>query len=221
LRVHGLIQFQTRAVFRSRRRRSNLKPLFLAAFTPTTNPEVSLDTTLVSRLLQKDVNAFEQLYDRHSRAIYGLVVRILQHAGIAEEVVQDVFLQLWRNAAQYDSSRGPFVPWLFTLARNRALDALRLKSERQRRREDQTEELPPVVSAPEYEKQLDEERRAEKVRALMASLNPQQKKAIELAYFEGLNRTEIAAALKEPLGTVKSWIRNGLLRLKEGLQVTS
>jgi len=195
--------------------------LFLAAFTPTTNPEVSLDTTLVSRLLQKDVNAFEQLYDRHSRAIYGLVVRILQHAGIAEEVVQDVFLQLWRNAAQYDSSRGPFVPWLFTLARNRALDALRLKSERQRRREDQTEELPPVVSAPEYEKQLDEERRAEKVRALMASLNPQQKKTIELAYFEGLNRTEIAAALKEPLGTVKSWIRNGLLRLKEGLQVTS
>jgi RNA polymerase sigma-70 factor (ECF subfamily) len=221
LRVHGLIQFQTRAVFRSRRRRSNLKPLFLAAFTPTTNPEVSLDTTLVSRLLQKDVNAFEQLYDRHSRAIYGLVVRILQHAGIAEEVVQDVFLQLWRNAAQYDSPRGPFVPWLFTLARNRALDTLRLKSERQRRREDQTEELPPVVSAPEYEKQLDEKRRAEKVRALMASLNPQQKKAIELAYFEGLSHTEIATALKEPLGTVKSWIRNGLLRLKEGLQVTS
>jgi RNA polymerase sigma-70 factor (ECF subfamily) len=195
--------------------------LFLAAFTPTANPEVSLDTTLVSRLLQKDVNAFEQLYDRHSRAIYGLVVRILQHAGIAEEVVQDVFLQLWRNAAQYDSPRGPFVPWLFTLARNRALDTLRLKSERQRRREDQTEELPPVVSAPEYEKQLDEKRRAEKVRALMASLNPQQKKAIELAYFEGLSHTEIATALKEPLGTVKSWIRNGLLRLKEGLQVTS
>jgi RNA polymerase sigma-70 factor (ECF subfamily) len=221
LRVHGLIQFQTRAVFRSRRRRSNLKLLFLAAFTPTANPEVSLDTTLVSRLLQKDVNAFEQLYDRHSRAIYGLVVRILQHAGIAEEVVQDVFLQLWRNAAQYDSPRGPFVPWLFTLARNRALDTLRLKSERQRRREDQTEELPPVVSAPEYEKQLDEKRRAEKVRALMASLNPQQKKAIELAYFEGLSHTEIATALKEPLGTVKSWIRNGLLRLKEGLQVTS
>ena len=195
--------------------------MFLAAFTPTTNPEVSLDTTLVSRLLQKDVNAFEQLYDRHSRAIYGLVVRILQHAGIAEEVVQDVFLQLWRNAAQYDSSRGPFVPWLFTLARNRALDTLRLKSERQRRREDQIEELPSPVSAPEYEKQIDEKRRAEKVRALMGSLSPQQKKAIELAYFEGLSHTEIAAALKEPLGTVKSWIRNGLLRLKEGLQATT
>jgi RNA polymerase sigma-70 factor (ECF subfamily) len=194
--------------------------LFLAAVISTTNPNVSLDATLVNRLLQKDVNAFEQLYDRHSRAIYGLVLRILQQAGTAEEVVQDVFLQLWRNAAQYDSSRGPFVPWLLALARNRALDTLRLRSERQRRREGQADELPPVASAPEYENALDEKRRAEKVRAMMGALNPQQKRAIELAYFEGLSHSEIAATLKEPLGTVKSWIRNGLLRLKEGLQAT-
>jgi RNA polymerase sigma-70 factor (ECF subfamily) len=199
----------------------NLSPLFLAAFIPTTNSEVSPDATLVSRLIQKDVSAFEQLYDRHSGAIYGLVLRILQQAGMAEEVVQDIFLQLWRNAAQYDSSRGSFVPWLFTLARNRALDTLRLKSERQRRHEDQVDELPPVAVAPEYEKVLDEKRRAIKVRALMSSLNPQQKRAIELAYFEGLSHSEIAAALKEPLGTVKSWIRNGLLRLKEELQAAS
>ncbi len=195
--------------------------MFLAALLPTANRELSLDAALVHRLLQKDVSAFEQLYDRHCRTVYGLLLRILQQAGTAEEVAQDVFLQLWRNAGQYDESRGPFVPWLLTLARNRALDTLRLKSERQRRREDQTEELPPVFAAPEYEKQLDEKRRAEKVRALMGSLTPQQKKAIELAYFEGLSHSEIAAALKEPLGTVKSWIRNGLLRLKEGLQATT
>ncbi len=195
--------------------------MFLAALLPTANHEVSPDAMLVHRLLQKDVSAFEQLYDRHSRIVYGLLLRILQQAGTAEEVAQDVFLQLWRNAAQYDESRGPFVPWLLTLARNRALDTLRLKSERQRRREDQTEEMPPVVAVPQYEKELDEKRRAEKVRALMGSLNPQQKKAIELAYFQGLSHTEIAAALKEPLGTVKSWIRNGLLRLKEGLQATT
>jgi RNA polymerase sigma-70 factor, ECF subfamily len=195
--------------------------VFLAALIPTADREVSPDATLVHRLLQKDVSAFEQLYDRHSHPIYSLVLRILQQAGTAEEVVQDVFLQLWRNAAQYDVSRGPFVPWLFTLARNRALDTLRLKSERQRRREDQTEELPPIASVPRYEQQLDEKRRAEKVRALMVSLSPQQKKAIELAYFEGLSHSEIAAALKEPLGTVKSWIRNGLLRLKEELQATT
>jgi len=196
--------------------------VFLAALLSPANPEVSADAALVRRLLQKDVSAFEQLYDRHSRAVYSLVLRILQQAGTAEEVVQDVFLQLWRNAGQYDASRGPFIPWLLTLARHRALDTLRLKSERQRRREDQTEELPPVVAAPpEFEKQLDEKRFAEKVRTLMSFLNPQQRKAIELAYFEGLSHSEIAAVLKEPLGTVKSWIRNGLLRLKEGLQATT
>jgi RNA polymerase sigma-70 factor, ECF subfamily len=195
--------------------------VFLTALLPTANREVSPDATLVHRVLQRDVGAFEQLYDRHSGAVYGLVLRILQQAGTAEEVVQDVFLQLWRNASQYDSARGPFLPWLFTLARNRALDTLRLKGERRRRREVQTEELPPVAAAPEYEKRLDEKRRAERVRALMGSLHPQQKTAIELAYFEGLSHTEIAESLKEPLGTVKSWIRNGLLRMKEELQAAT
>jgi RNA polymerase sigma-70 factor (ECF subfamily) len=183
--------------------------------------EVSLDATLVQSLLRQDVNAFEQLYDRHSRHVYALVLRILQQAATAEEVVQDVFLQLWRNAAAYDAERGPFVPWLLTLARNRALDHLRLKSERQRRREDQTDELPPVAAAPEYERELDERRRVERIRALMDGLLPQQKRAIELAYFEGLSHSEIAAKLSEPLGTVKSWIRNGILRLKGGLQTAS
>ncbi|HSC45881.1 MAG TPA: sigma-70 family RNA polymerase sigma factor [Candidatus Acidoferrum sp.] len=167
------------------------------------------------------MRAFEQLYDRHSRLVYGLVLRILQQASTAEEVVQDVFLQLWRNASQFDTARGAFVPWLLTLARNRALDHLRLKGERQRRREDQTEELPPVVSSPDFESTIDQQRRAARVRELMAALQPQQKRALELAYFEGLSHSEIAAKLQEPLGTVKSWIRNGLLKLKEGLQATA
>jgi RNA polymerase sigma-70 factor (ECF subfamily) len=188
---------------------------------PKESGEVSRDAMLVQQLLQRDVDAFEQLYDRHSRFVYALVLRIVQQASTAEEVVQDIFLQLWRNAWQYEARRGPFAPWLMALARNRALDHLRLKSERQRRREDQSEELPPVISVPQFEQALDEKRRAEQVRTLIGSLNPQQKKAIELAYFEGLSHSEIAEALKEPLGTVKSWIRNGLLRLKEGLQAAT
>lgn len=192
--------------------------MFLAALLPKQNSEAVLDAKLVEQLLQRDMRAFEQLYDRHCRIVYGLVFRIVQQAGTAEEVVQDVFLQLWRNAAQFDSSRGPFLPWLLTMARNRALDTLRLKSERQRRQEDQTEELPGGCAAPEFERLLDEKRRASRIRELMTSLQPQQKRAIELAYFEGLSHTEIASTLKEPLGTVKSWIRNGLLRLREGLQ---
>lgn len=192
--------------------------MFLAVLTPNQNDDVSSDAALVQQLLRRDVRAFEQLYDRHSRIVYGLVRRILQQGSTAEEVVQDVFLQLWRNASRYQASRGPFVPWLLTLARNRALDTLRLKSERQRRREDQTEELPQIAQAPQYEQALDEKRRAEVVRSLMSSLSAPQKKAIELAYFEGLSHSEIAEALHEPLGTVKSWIRNGLIRLKEGLR---
>ncbi len=196
--------------------------MFLAAFSPKESDAVSHDATLLQRLLHSDVSAFEEIYERHSRIVYSLVLRILRQGATAEEVVQDVFLQLWRNSSQYDAHRGPFVPWLLTLARNRALDQLRLKGERQRRREEQTDELPQIsTAAPQYERALDEKRRAVHVRSLVASLPAAQKKAIELAYFEGLSHSEIAAALNEPLGTVKSWIRNGLLRLKESLQATS
>jgi RNA polymerase sigma-70 factor, ECF subfamily len=195
--------------------------VFLAVFIPAESSGAPPDVALVRRLLQRDVNAFEELYDRHSRIVYGLVLRILQQASTAEEVVQDVFLQLWRNAAQYDTSRGPFLPWLLTLSRNRALDHLRLKSERQRRREDQSDELPAVITVPDFESRLDLKRRALRVRELISALQPQQRRAIELAYFEGLSHSEIAAKLQEPLGTVKSWIRNGLLKLKEGLETTA
>ena len=195
--------------------------VLLGILNSTSQREVPPEATLPERLIHKDVKAFEQLYDLHSRTVYSLVRRIIQQSSTAEEVVQDVFLQLWRNAAQYDSEKGPFVPWLLTLARNRALDHLRLKSERQRRREDLTEVMPPLAIAPGYEEILDQKRRAECVQALMGSLHPRQKQAIELAYFEGLSHSEIAEALKEPLGSVKSWIRNGLQRLKEGLQATS
>ena len=195
--------------------------MFLAVFTPSESSGAPPDVALVRRLLERDVNAFEELYDRYSRIVYGLVLRILQQASTAEEVVQEIFLQLWRNAELYDASRGPFLPWLLTLSRNRALDHLRLKSERQRRREDQSEELPAVIAAPDFEAHLDEKRRALRVRELIGELQPPHRRAIELAYFEGLSHSEIAAKLQEPLGTVKSWIRNGLLKLKEGLQTTA
>lgn len=196
--------------------------MFLAAFQAKPTQDVSPDAALVHRLLRKDVNAFEQLYDRHSRIVYSVVLRILRQVSTAEEIVQEVFLQVWRNSAQYDASRGAFIPWLVTLARNRALDHLRLKSERQRRleetQEDQLAALPQATATPHFELDLDEKRRAERVRALVSTLPAQQKRAIELAYFEGLTHSEIAAALQEPLGTVKSWIRNALLKLKQELQ---
>jgi RNA polymerase sigma-70 factor (ECF subfamily) len=194
------------------------RPARAPIVTSTTASEVSADTTLVKRCLHRDVSAFADLYDRHRRLVYSVALRILQQTATAEEVVQDIFLQLWRNAGDYDVSRGPFTVWLLTLARNKAVDQLRLKSERQRRREEQTDKFPPFRITPSFEAALDAKRQRECVRAAVGTLQSQHKRAIELAYFEGLTHSEIAAKLKEPLGTVKTWIRQGVLRLKEGLQ---
>src|SRR5713226_8982750 len=175
----------------------------------------------MQRLIRREAGALELLYDRYSRAVYSLALRIAQQSAAAEEIVQDVFLLLWRNAHRFEPSRGPLEPWLFTLARNRALDHVRLKREKQRRREDQLEQQPAAVAGPNPEYTLDRERRAERVRELMRALPGPQRQAIELAFFEGMTHSEISRTLGEPLGTVKSWIRNGLMRLREALEGAS
>lgn len=176
------------------------------------------DAALMERILDRDSRALELLYDRYARPVYSLVLRIAQQPASAEEIVQDVFLQIWRNAKRYQSTRGPLGPWLFTVARNRALDFLRLKREKQRRREDSDSDVvPSAVVRPDPEGDIDQSRRAEKVRTLMTSLPEAQRRAIELAFFEGMSHSEIAAATGQALGTVKSWIRGGLLRLRESL----
>ena len=194
--------------------------MFLAVVQSWREGNQPTDASLMERVLQRDSAALETLYNRYGRPIYSLVLRISQQPGSAEEIVQDVFLQLWRNAKQYQAVRGPLEPWLFTVARNRALDFLRLKREKQRRREDSTDfDLPPsAVVQPDPEGEMDQSRRAEKVRMLMNSLPEPQRRAIELAFFEGMTHSEISAAIGEPLGTVKSWIRSGLLRLRESLK---
>ena len=198
-----------------------LAAVFLAGLQPLRENEQASDAALMEQLIRREPRALELLYDRYSRAVYSLVLRIAQQTASAEEIVQDVFLQLWRNAHLYQAARGPLEPWLFTVARNRALDHLRLKREKQRRREETLELQPAAVAAPNPEDVMDRQRRAERVRGLMRALPEQQRRAIELAFFEGLTHSEIAAALREPLGTVKSWIRSGLLRLREALEGAS
>ena len=194
--------------------------MLLAVVQPWPEGKQPTDAALMERVLQRDSTALEVLYDRYGRPVYSLVLRISQQPASAEEIVQDVFLQLWRSAERFQISRGPLEPWLFTMARNRALDFLRLKREKQRRREDSADfDLPPsAVVRPDPEGAMDQARRAEKVRALMSSLPEPQRRAIELAFFEGMTHSEISAAIGEPLGTVKSWIRSGLLRLRESLE---
>jgi len=195
--------------------------VFLAVVDNLPEEDQSSDAELMEKLIRRDPGALERLYDRHVRAVYSLVLRIAQHAPSAEEIVQDVFLQLWRNAHLYRASRGPLEPWLFTLARNRALDHIRLKREKQRRREETLDLQPLASAAPNPEHAVDRQQRAERTRALMQSLPREQRQAIELAFFEGMTHSEIAQALRQPLGTVKSWIRTGLLRLREALEEAS
>jgi RNA polymerase sigma-70 factor (ECF subfamily) len=193
--------------------------LLLAVVQPWPEGKQPTDAALMERILQQDSSALETLYDRYGRSVYSLVLRIAQNPASAEEIVQDIFLQLWRSADRFQITRGPLEPWLFTMARNRALDFLRLKREKQRRREDSDTDVvvPSAVVRPDPEGDIDQSRRAEKVRGLLSSLPEAQRRAIELAFFEGLTHSEIADATGEPLGTVKSWIRGGLLRFRESL----
>jgi RNA polymerase sigma-70 factor (ECF subfamily) len=177
------------------------------------------DGELMERLTERDPTALESLYDRYSRMVYSLALRIAGQPAVAEEIVQDVFLKLWHSADRYRAERGPLGPWLCTLARNRALDHLRLKREKQRRREDSLEgdAVGFIATSPNPETLAQQEQSAVRVRASLSELPAAQQRAIELAYFEGMTHSEIAAALAEPLGTVKSWIRSGLLRMRETL----
>ncbi|MBI3661706.1 MAG: sigma-70 family RNA polymerase sigma factor [Acidobacteria bacterium] len=191
--------------------------MFLAALKVLGGGERPDDAALMAELARGEQTALECLYDRYGRAVFSLALRITQHSGAAEEIVQDVFLQLWKSAPLYQPERGRLEPWLFTIARNRALDHLRLKREKQRRIEDTLEIEPGAVAVPNPEAYVDLQRRSEKVRAVVNSLPAEERRAIELAFFEGMSHSEVAAALAKPLGTVKSWIRNGLIRLREAL----
>ena len=171
----------------------------------------------MEQLVRREERALEELYGRYSRAVYSLILRITRQPSTSQEIVQEVFLQLWRNAHAYQPSRGSVEPWLLTLARYRALDYVRGKEEKQRRQEDDVENFSPQSNAPDPEQRLDQQRRSQLVHGLMSSLPEAQRRAIELAYFEGMTQSEIAKQMNEPLGTVKTWIRSALVRLRQEL----
>src|SRR5262249_6336104 len=162
-------------------------------------------------------DALAELYDRHARQIYSLALRILQDQSEAEDIVQEVFSQAWRQATRYDRSRGNVAAWLLTLARSRAIDRLRSR----RARPDHSAEggvlLDLADQAAPADVQLLSAEQVARVRAALEALPLLQRVAIELAYYEGLTHSEIAARLEQPLGTVKTRIRMGLHKLRESL----
>jgi RNA polymerase sigma-70 factor, ECF subfamily len=165
-----------------------------------------------------DKAALARLYDQLAGPLYSLAHRVLNDAGEAQDVVQDVFLQLWHKAAAYDAGRGSVFAWAATLTRNRAIDRVRMRKRRAELLADSAADLQPAAGGDaDSAASLWAREKAGAVRAALATLAPEQQKALELAFFTGLTQQEIAAKLAEPLGTIKARIRRGLLKLRETL----
>jgi RNA polymerase sigma-70 factor, ECF subfamily len=179
------------------------------------------DVQLLRRIADGDSGALGEFYDQHAQCLFALACRILNDAKEAEDVLQEVFLQLWEKAAAFDADQGRPLAWALTLARHKSIDRLRATQRRRARLVAETEtetvqDYPsPMPSAPDAVRASEQ---GELVRAALASLPAHQRRAIELAFFDGLTQTEVAAALNEPLGTVKARIRRGMLKLRSDLE---
>jgi len=159
-----------------------------------------------------DQSAMAELYDRYSAVVYAVALRVLGDSMAAEDVLQEVFLQLWRNPGAFDAARGSLGAWLAVISRNRAIDALR-------KRKPETDIEDVFVSvAPDLASEADRSRAAEKVRGLLGAMPQSQRSALEMAYFQGLSHSEIASKTGEPLGTIKTRIRAGLITLRKAFQ---
>jgi RNA polymerase sigma-70 factor (ECF subfamily) len=177
------------------------------------------DVESLSRVVSGDQGAAAVLYDRHARPLYSLILRILGDETEAEDVLQEVFVQAFRQAGRYDASRGVVAAWLLMMARSRAIDRLRARRSRVEGRTGEVQVLNDVPDAqPDVASALLDEERTRLVREALAELPLLQRMAIELAYYEGLSHTEIAERLEQPLGTVKTRIRLGLLKLRDVLK---
>ena len=160
-----------------------------------------------------DTRSLAELYDRYTPLLYPVVLRILRRPDDAEDALQETWIQVWKRSATYDPRRGTVAAWLLTVARTRALDRYRSVASRNRAESQVDPEPPNLPSGPPESaarRQL-----GERVRAALAQLAPHQRQVLEIAYFEGLSQSEIADRLSAPLGTVKSWTRQALTRLRE------
>jgi len=169
----------------------------------------------------RDEEALSSLYDRHKGVLFALALRLLRDRAEAEEVLSDVFLQAWRSAAGFDRNRGSVIGWLVTLCRSRAIDHLRSRGRREAAMTafGRAEEigLAGMQPPPGPEKDADAVLKRRRIIEAFGALSPQQRDALDLAFFGGLSHSEIASRLNEPLGTVKTRIRRGLSILRESL----
>jgi RNA polymerase sigma factor (sigma-70 family) len=177
------------------------------------------DDQLVGLVAEKDADALEALYDWYGRAAYSLARRILTDGTLAQDVVQEVFLSLWRDARRFDAGRGTVATYLLSMTHHRAVDAVRREENLRRwRTTDEALELEPDPKANSVEDEVESAERRAEVRAALAVLPPAQREALLLAYFGGYTQREVAALVGVPLGTVKTRMAAGMRKLKEALQ---
>lgn len=175
------------------------------------------DHDLIQRIACYDESALTMLYERYHRLVYAIALRITNDVGVAEEVLQDTFFSVWKSAASFKTD-GSLVAWLIGTARHRAFDATRSRTFRARARENMLDDLRSGWQDEPVERAIDQQAQREILHLAMSALNPAQREAIRLAYYEELTQREIANQLGAPLGTVKARIRLGLDRLKGLLQ---
>ncbi|HMA34828.1 MAG TPA: sigma-70 family RNA polymerase sigma factor [Chloroflexia bacterium] len=185
------------------------------------------DVDLMTAVCLGQHDAMQELYDRYFRRSYALALRILSDTAAAEDCAHDVFLKLWQRPYMYDATRGAFVNWFLTIVHNNAIKHLRSRQRTQPMSGpgvDGAEEMPaPELADREagqssVEDLLGQAETSQVIHAALAQLNTQQRAALELAYFRGMTQSEIAAYLQEPLGTVKTRIRTGMLKLRSSLE---
>jgi RNA polymerase sigma-70 factor, ECF subfamily len=175
-------------------------------------PTAPADEPLLTRVKGNDQKAMTELFDRYGGMVYSVALRVLNDPGQAEDVMQEIFFQVWRNPHSFKEGRGSLGAWLAVMARNRAIDALR--------RRKPSDPVDDVVLASRENLASDVERTAlmNKVRRVLKGLPAEQQRSVELAFFEGMSHSEIAAKTGEPLGTVKTRIRSALLNLRKAIE---
>ncbi|MGE3910030.1 MAG: RNA polymerase sigma factor [Chloroflexota bacterium] len=176
------------------------------------------DEVLAERLSNGDVSALEQLYERHSRAVFSLSLKLLSEREAAEEIVQETFLKLWQRPDAYSPSRGRLIAWLLGVAHHRAIDRLRRRRLEQRYGASQ-QALEPIVSDRDPVDDVLQSLSGEAVGRALRELPTAQRVAVELAYLRGMTQVEIANALGEPLGTIKTRLRLAMQKLRGSLEL--
>jgi RNA polymerase sigma-70 factor (ECF subfamily) len=181
--------------------------------------EASLEDLLAASA-RGDERAFARLYDQTSARVYGMVLRVIRDAAQSAEVTQDIYLELWRQSARFDRTKSALVPWLLMIAHRRAVDRVR-SAQSSVVRDNRYAELNTERPYDNVSEQVETSLEAQRVRKVMNDLTQAQREAVSLAYFGGYTHSEVAELLQIPLGTVKTRIRDGLIRLRDALGVPS